>query len=74
MNKKKREEFYNKIQEGIPNQDYITLIKIQSQLEQKLSDLRKKLYSVEFVEERVKKLYLNNQPFTQFLIKLIGEI
>ncbi|MFX0132002.1 MAG: hypothetical protein ACFFDN_00015 [Candidatus Hodarchaeota archaeon] len=42
MNKKEREEFYNKLQECLPNQDYITFIKIMGQLEFDLSDYRNK--------------------------------
>lgn len=73
INKKERIAFYNKLGQYIPKQDYLTLFHIQDQLEDEISDLRKKSHSVEFAKKRVKTFYLNDQEFTKFLINLIGE-
>jgi len=41
-----------------------------SKLKKELSDLRKKMYSLDFLKKRIKKLYPEDQKFTQFILNL----
>jgi len=50
-------------------QDYYEEIK--SSLEKTISDLKKKMNSIDFLQERISKLYLKDQKFTHFLLHLI---
>jgi hypothetical protein len=73
MNQKERQDFFNGLGTYLPKQDFIKLIESIGQLELKLTNLRKKAYSIEFAEKRVKTLYLNNPEFKDFIQNLRDE-
>jgi len=73
MNQKERQDFFNELGKYLPKQDFIKFIEIIGQLELDLTNLRKKLYSIEFAEKRVKTLYLDNKSFTKFIQNLRGD-
>lgn len=67
MNKKERQDFLNKILGFLPQQKGPEFIEIMTQIEDELTNLRKKAYSIEFAKKRAKTLYLNNPEFMKFI-------
>ena len=76
LNKKSRENIYNHFslkagkKKPLSIHDLELLMNIFCAYEDLLTDLRKKMYSKEFLKKRIKKFYPEDPKFTQFILYL----